>query len=303
MLKGPVKLNFENSLKQETLVTETVEGTSLHDAVVRYAWRVYDSLRITTMYTCVDPATGKTFQRVHCDKAMEIETTVNVNGKEEIMQVWCSGGSVESHHYTELPWSPELWQQLYDECGMGLSAYYWSSCFSPHPGELRDGLIREASLAYVSGRGKLEPVTADIKPVAGQITHATPVPQPKGPADSSTPARMTPEQADARAKELVTAKAEEFLSANPTKQAAMIGCDLRTWKKAHSFDLYAKKRRRNKTKGHVPLAVGSTDTINTLASIGGKDEMLQHLISQHQDDNEPSPLEDTPRRVYQRKKV
>ena len=79
---------------------ETVKGSSLHDAILRVAGRGYDALRVIEKRGCLDPETRESRRYpVYADGPALKGGGVCI-------------GPVVHHHYSELPWSAELWDDM-----------------------------------------------------------------------------------------------------------------------------------------------------------------------------------------------
>jgi hypothetical protein len=301
----PMPLGIPGSIgDMRPLLNENVEGGSLHDAVVRFSWKICDRLCLAKLRPHTDPDTGETRYYPTYTHGHEYEDTIEIDGKQVATKVTCIGPRIEAYHYSEYPWTPEVWDRIYDEFGMNLCAYCLGcSWFNPHPGQLREGLIKEMNHGLIMGRGKIEPVV--VQPLH-QREQSAPAVTPATPIMMASRRRMTPEDAENKADELVNdpSTRTKFLSLNDTGQAKMIGCDPRTWPKARNYSLYTTSKGKTKPpSGRKPLAVGSTDTIEANAKATEREEALNKLTEEHQKDFEPSPLDDSPRRVRYRKEV
>jgi hypothetical protein len=114
---------------------QPVYGTSVHDAAVRLAGRVYDGMRVPKLREAVDPATGETLLVESYPHSIKHD-----NG------VFWSSPVAETEHYAAVPWSPELWDRLYEAHGTDLHLFYYYDYFAPHLGTLRVALEHEAAL-------------------------------------------------------------------------------------------------------------------------------------------------------------
>ena len=79
---------------------DEIHGSSLHDAVLKMAGRGYDALRVVETREYADAVTGE-----------RRRATVYADGPDLGDGVVCAGPFVH-RHYSELPWSAELWDDL-----------------------------------------------------------------------------------------------------------------------------------------------------------------------------------------------
>lgn len=121
-------------------------ATSVHDATVRLAGRVYDLLLVVKLYERIDPETGERSVFRNYPYGYEREVVEIINGKPVKLKVTGMVNLPETEHYTAMPWTADLWNRLHELHAPELAAFAWSPAFNPHPGELRAELEREAAL-------------------------------------------------------------------------------------------------------------------------------------------------------------
>lgn len=135
--RGRVRLQFP-APTPKMLPPDPIDGTSVHDVIVRLAGRVYDGLVVVRLREMTDPATGETYMGADYPHGYEYQD-------DDGATVRCPGlPAVE--HYTAAPWSADLWDRLYDAHFDALFPFCFSYSFNPHPGTLRVELEREGSL-------------------------------------------------------------------------------------------------------------------------------------------------------------
>ena len=114
---------------------QPVAGTSLHDAIVRPACRVYDQLGVVETREYTDPETGEVREGVVNQNAHEFP-----DGRVVIGPPTC-------RHYAELPWSDRLWERLREaHLEDLLSLAHSGVCDLPYRNTLLLGLDHEYSL-------------------------------------------------------------------------------------------------------------------------------------------------------------
>lgn len=115
---------------------QPVSGSSAHDATIRLAGQVYDNLGVTDYQRMIDPATGETFFGAVYE---------NGHGYESPHGTVISPGQPRCRHYSDLPWSAELWDRLFN----AHEKEFWSLCLTEEFGPdtlLRLALEHEANL-------------------------------------------------------------------------------------------------------------------------------------------------------------
>jgi hypothetical protein len=123
--------------------------------------------------------------------------------------------------------------------------------------------------------------------------------------------RMTVEEANREAMELVKQLGQAFFALSENEQARRIGCAWKTWSKTEFFKAARKKREQagrqrgpGKATGAPPV-VSFTSALEVVTGDGEREAVLEKLIAEQEADNEPSPLEDDspsdrPRKVFTR---
>jgi hypothetical protein len=91
--------------------------------------------------------------------------------------------------------------------------------------------------------------------------------------------------------------------AEAIRQATGKKCSIATVQATRLWQETMKTTGRGKTKGRKPKAVTFTKKMEAVAGEGSNHEVLKELIAQQQDDDEPSPLDSTHKKVRQRKRV
>lgn len=157
---NPVRISFP-SMPGRCPTPLPVDGSSCHDAVVRLAGRLHDSLGVIKLREMTDPATGEAFLGANYPNGYEYEVEAVIGTNTEKMMVKCPGVP-EVEHYSEVPWSTELWDRLFDVHQLELYAMCSTGYFNPHPGMLRVSLEHEAALVS-------DPPTAEIPATLQQI--------------------------------------------------------------------------------------------------------------------------------------
>jgi hypothetical protein len=123
---------------------------------------------------------------------------------------------------------------------------------------------------------------------------------------SVKPTRMSVDEANKKAMQLVEQMGKVFFRLSIREQAHRIGCSFETWTKTPFYAEAEKKRER--TGQQKPTrsrrAVGLTDKVEATTGEGDKDEILNQLVAEQKADAEPSPLDDSDKRkVFCKKKV
>lgn len=129
----------------------TVRGTSCHDAIVRLAGRLYDSLGEVVAARPGDPEPEKHFAGCYYDNQIEYETEIEYLGKP--MRLTVRGlGTPRAAHFTEFRWTPGLWDSLFNRFSREFQSWWATKEFNPHPGRLRIKLDQEVSLWFAKAR-------------------------------------------------------------------------------------------------------------------------------------------------------
>jgi hypothetical protein len=110
--------------------------------------------------------------------------------------------------------------------------------------------------------------------------------------------RMSRNEAGREGRRLVEEMGEKFTRASKRRQANMIGCSFETWKNSRFFGELHEKKSTKTTKGKAPAAISLTDPVEADLGQGSKDEILNGLIA----DQEEETREDTNRDYYQMRK-
>jgi hypothetical protein len=120
--------------------------------------------------------------------------------------------------------------------------------------------------------------------------------------------RMTVKEANDEAMKLAQRLRSEFFLYSERKQAKVIGCHWKTWRKTDFYQTAnAKRIVAKQRKPSSPKAVSLTAGLETVTGEGEKNEILQKLIAEQEADIEPSPVEhditNRPRKVHSRKRL
>jgi hypothetical protein len=120
---------------------------------------------------------------------------------------------------------------------------------------------------------------------------------------------MKVEEANEKAKGLVREAGTEFFSLSEREQARRIGCHPRTWRKTPLYQkaVQPKAKPAEQAPPGSPAVVSLTSNLEEVVTAGGKDQVLNELIAEQNEDFEHSPLETdptpSPRKVYSRKRL
>jgi hypothetical protein len=116
--------------------------------------------------------------------------------------------------------------------------------------------------------------------------------------------RMTVDDANEKALKLARKLRLGFFALSERQQARQIGCSWTTWQKT-KFYKKAKVMRPGvkKSKPRSPKTESLTAGREEVIGEGERNEILEQLIAEAQADNEPSPLENRPRKIHFYKKL
>jgi hypothetical protein len=118
--------------------------------------------------------------------------------------------------------------------------------------------------------------------------------------------RMTRQEANERAMELVKRYRKQFVMLSESEQARQIGCSWQTWKRTELFKKIHKQKNkllpRKRAGSRRPVSL--THDLESVTGEGKPDEVLNQLLHEHESDFEPSPLDDSrPRKFHSRKRL
>jgi hypothetical protein len=125
-------------------------------------------------------------------------------------------------------------------------------------------------------------------PIFAKAAHDVMAPGTTGKKRSS----MTVPEANAQANKLAKEIGERFFAMSMRRQAKLIGCHLRTWKRTDLYKSALKRGLITPPKQRAPKAVSFSGKLEAVTGEGDKDETLHQLIEQQLADSEPSPMVD-----------
>jgi hypothetical protein len=114
--------------------------------------------------------------------------------------------------------------------------------------------------------------------------------------------RMTVDQANERAMTLARNETS-FRRLSERNQAKRIGCSWVTWKKTPFFRKLKDRKNLGSQAAKTPCPqrpIAFTDKVEASTAVGEKDEVLLNLIAEQEADQEPSPCEIEPKKIYSR---
>jgi len=131
--------------------------------------------------------------------------------------------------------------------------------------------------------------------------------QTHGEDDDASGKGMSVDEANENAMKRVKEFGEAFFSMSQNKQAELIGCHARTWKKTPLYQEALKQGKITTPKPKAAKAFSLTSEREAVTGEGNRDEILSQLIADQETDKEPSPLESDPpnhpRKIHSRKRL
>jgi hypothetical protein len=137
--------------------------------------------------------------------------------------------------------------------------------------------------------------------------HCLPEALSSGATKAPKKARMKVNQANEKAMRLARRLRDGFFAMSQRQQAEEIGCSFATWKRTEFFQkAEAKRPLRKNQKPSSPKTESFTSKREALSGEGTRNEVLNQLIKEQENDKELSPLDAStgmPRRVHYRKRL
>ncbi|MFO0938317.1 MAG: hypothetical protein U0798_17565 [Gemmataceae bacterium] len=122
----------------------TILGTSYHDCVIRFACKVYGSLQILKQVEHIDEE-GKKQTVSEYSYLFEKDDISIVEGKLCNSKTICIGPS-KRIHFSLVPFTPTVWDELYDRYQSSLKLLAFDDLFSPSPGKMSIDIDHEFSI-------------------------------------------------------------------------------------------------------------------------------------------------------------